>query len=146
MSVLTSCIMEKRGLRAQRPRPKLDFPFATINVILLLLFFSLLTGSIIGRNETVLAPPVTTDLPLQRLPRPLLLVAADGSLLLDETPVDLEKVAETMRGIARGEKPSVLSIMADRAFPAAPFLTVVQHLRGQGIPVRIVTLSSRAQE
>lgn len=146
MSVLNSRMIGESRLHAPRPRPKLDFPFATINVILLLLFFSLLTGSIIGRNETALAPPVTTDLPLERLPRPLLLVAADGSLLLDEAPVELEKVVEIMRGSARDGKPAVLSIIADRAFPAAPFLAIVQHLRGEGIPVRIVTLSSRAQE
>lgn len=125
-------------LRTERKREKLDFPFATINIILLLLFFFVVSGSIMGVNETSVAPPVIAQSVPERLPRPLLVIDRQGALFLDDTLVGVDEIAGRLR--AKGGKP-VLNIVADREFPAERFLSVVEAVRREGVAVRIVTLS-----
>ncbi len=60
----------------QRRKP--DFTLTMINIVFLLLLFFLTTGSLTNRNEAQADIPFTKDLPLERLPRPLLLITADG--------------------------------------------------------------------
>jgi hypothetical protein len=52
----------RSALRPARRAEKLDFPFATINIILLLLFFFIVTGSIVGMFYLV--GPIALRLPL----------------------------------------------------------------------------------
>lgn len=127
-------------LRRERKRQTLDFAFATINIILLLLFFFVVTGSIMGVNETGVTPPLTARAQSERLPRPLLVVDKAGALFLDDTLVGLEEIGSRLRRRA-GEAPPVLNIVADRDFPASRFLDIVEAVRAQDVPVRIVTLT-----
>lgn len=129
-------------LRAMRKQEKLDFPFATINIILLLLFFFILTGSIVGKNETSVAPPVTSRLATERLPRPLLVIDKAGALYLDEVPVSLAEAIARMK--AATEQARTLNVIADRTYSAERFLDIVETVRQAGIPVRIVTLNTQA--
>lgn len=125
-------------LRREQKREKLDFPFATINIVLLLLFFFVVSGSIMGVNETNVAPPVIAKSLPERLPRPLLVIDRQGALFLDDTLVGVDEIAGRLR--AKGGKP-VLNIVADREFSAGRFLAVVEAVRREGVAVRIVTLS-----
>ena len=139
----------RRGIAAlrSRPGPQLDFSLPAINVILLLLFFFIVSGTVTARNETEIAPPVTEDLPLDRLPRPLLLLAPDGSFWLDGStiaPGDLLEAAASRRAMAKRDVP--INLLAAQDMNAAPFLDVMATLRAAGMPVRIVTLDRRATE
>lgn len=125
-----------------RRRTRPDFSLAVVNIIFLLLLFYLATGSLIKPSELETEAPVTRDLPLELLPRPLLLVAADGSLRLDGVPVTQGALAETAR--QSGAELAVLNVLADRAMAGRDFLDVLARLDTGGVPLRIVTLRERA--
>ena len=72
--------------RITRKMP-LDFSLTTVNIVLLLIFFFLVSGSLIETEELQVDLAETADLPLDRLPRPLLLLDEGNALLLDGTPV-----------------------------------------------------------
>jgi len=124
-----------------RKRTRPDFSLAVVNIIFLLLLFYLATGSLIKPSELATEAPVTRDLPLELLPRPLLLVAADGSLRLDGVPVTQGALAETAR--RSGTELAVLNVLADRAMAGRDFLDVLARLETGGVPLRIVTLRAR---
>jgi biopolymer transport protein ExbD len=124
------------------PRRHNDFTLAMINIVFLLLLFFLTTGSLSNRQEAQSTVPVTRDLPLERLPRPLLLLEADGTLLLDGQPVPRAGLIEAARKAlaATGRTGTALSLLAQRDMPAAPFLAIAEALRANDVPLQIVTL------
>lgn len=132
-------------LRAVHKPEKLDFPFATINIILLLLFFFIVTGSIAGKTETSVAPPVTSRLATERLPRPLLVIDKSGTLYLDQAPVRLADAIARMKA-TEVTRSRPLNVIAEKTFPAERFLDIVDAVRRAGVPVRIVTLDVKAGE
>ena len=82
----------RRAMRQVAHKPeRLDFGFGLINIVLLLLFFFIVTGSIVGRNEAGVAAPLTSKLATERLPRPLLVVDKAGALFFDEVPITLQE-------------------------------------------------------
>ena len=121
---------------------KLDFPFAIINIILLLLVFFNVTGSIVGKNETAVAPPLTSRLTTERLPRPLLVIDKAGALHLDEVATSLPDAIARMKA-GTTETVRTLNVIADRGFSAERFLDIVDGLRRSGVPVRIITLNEK---
>jgi len=127
-----------------RPRWRGDFILPMINIVFLLLLFFLTAGSLANRNEAQSGVPVTATLPLERLPRPLVLVQADGSLELDGRSVGrndlLGQLQAAFAASARDRLP--VSVLADPAMPAAALLGIVDLLREAGVEVRLVTLRS----
>lgn len=127
-------------LPPQRRKP--DFTLTMINIVFLLLLFFLTTGSLTNRNEAQADIPFTKDLPLERLPRPLLLITADGELFLDGQQLS----RETLIGAARtaiantGDAGAALNLLAQRDMPAGDLLDIAEMLRTDGIAVQIVTL------
>jgi biopolymer transport protein ExbD len=121
-----------------RPRQRGDYILPMINIVFLLLLFFLTAGSLANRNEAESGVPITATLPLERLPRPLLLVQADGSVELDGRPVARDDVVGEFQTAAAGTLP--VSVLADPAMPAAVLLALVDTLRGAGMEVRLVTL------
>jgi len=123
-------------------RRKPDFTLTMINIVFLLLLFFLTTGSLTNRNEARTGTPLTSDLPLERLPRPLLLLTREGELFLDGAAVDPAAVvsasAEALK--ATGMAGQRLNLLADREMPASTLLDLAEALRGGGIAVQLVTL------
>jgi biopolymer transport protein ExbD len=113
-----------------------------INIVFLLLLFFLTTGSLTNRNEAQSTIPVTRNLPLERLPRPLLLIEADESLFLDGQPVSQAEVGLVAKRAlqAIGRDDATLSLLAQRDMPAGPLLNLVELLRADGLPLQLVTL------
>jgi len=124
------------------PRRRQDFTLTMINIVFLLLLFFISTGSLSNREETEATVPETHTLPMERLPRPLLLLEADGRLLLDGQPVARDDlVAAAKRATAQsGRAGQPLSILAQRDMPAAAFLNIAETLRANQVPLQIVTL------
>lgn len=132
---------------APPPRRKPDFTLTMINIVFLLLLFFLTTGSLTNRNEAQADIPFTKDLPLEKLPRPLLLLAADGSLFLDgkaqpRATLTLDAKAALA---ATGDPDAALNLLAQKEMAARDFLEVAQELRTGGVTVQIVTLHQSAK-
>lgn len=128
----------------RRPRP--DFSLNIINVVFLLLLFYLVTGSLVKQSEMEADVPVTADLPLERLPRPLLLVTAGGDLFMNGRPVSPGDLTEAAReAFAGGGEGTFLNVLADRSMPAAAFLDIMVRAGASGAPLRIVTMRQRIE-
>lgn len=127
------------------PRPKKryrpDFAIAVINIVFLLLLFYLATGSLIKPEELEADAPLTSELPLEQLPRPLLLVAPDGSLSLDGVALGPRELAEAAARASR--EAGVLNVLANRSMDGRDFLAILARLDSGGVPLRIVTLHIR---
>ena len=85
-------------------------------------------------------------MPLERLPRPLLLVQSNGSLELDGRPATRDEVVRSLRNGATGESALSVSVLADPDMPATTLLTLVDALRADGVGIRLVTLRRGAAQ
>jgi len=130
------------GLVPRNKAPAADFSLAIINVVFLLLFFFILTGNIVQRVEMEVRPPNTQRLPLERLPRPLIVVSGLGILHLDGLEITEGVLLETIAKSRANKKGDfdTLNILADGKFQAKAFLSVIEPLRRTGLPIRIVTV------
>lgn len=128
------------------PKPskpiKLDVSLAIVNIVLLLILFFLATGQLLHPPKSDLDLAETTELPLDVLPSPILVVADDGSWELDGQPVapDLIDVA-----IASLPQPVTLHVLINRQAPATSLLTVLNTPALQGLEMRLVTLRKPQQ-
>lgn len=122
--------------RKKRARP--DFSLSVINIVFLLLLFYLASGSLVKPGETATDAPVTAGLRPELLPRPLLVVAADRSLLLDGVSIALDDLPAAARG--KVEEGGVLNVLADRSMSGRDFLDVLARIDTGGVPMRIVSM------
>ncbi|MCF6334310.1 MAG: hypothetical protein L3J12_01030, partial [Spirochaetales bacterium] len=67
------------SLEARKRAPAVDFSLAIINVVFLLLFFFILTGSVVKGSEMEVRPPFTQKLPVARMPRPLIVISQNNN-------------------------------------------------------------------
>jgi biopolymer transport protein ExbD len=129
------------------PRRHNDFTLAMINIVFLLLLFFLTTGSLINPEEKQSTIPFTRNLPLERLPRPLLLMEGDGSLFLDGRAISRDGLVEAARAAidATGRYETPLSLLAQRDMAASGLLNIAETLRAAGLGLQIVTLREPAE-
>lgn len=127
----------------RKPARSLDFSIATINIVFLLLLFFLVAGSIVQVDEMEVAPPVTVDVPADRLPRPLLVLQPSGGLVLDGVPIDRDALFERLGRDEEAERPAypVINLLAERTMIARDVLSLADDIRAErAILVRIVTI------
>jgi len=130
-----------RILPVQQPRKRADFALTMVNIVFLLLLFFLTTGSLTNPNEAEAELALTSDLPLERLPRPLLLIEEDGTLQLDGSTIPPQELVERARAALAVAGDGVpLSLFAARDMPAHALLGVAERLSAAGIGLQIVTL------
>lgn len=136
------------GPLAQRPkkRERMEFALPTINVIFLLMLYFLVAGTIVQKDELSFAPPETEDVATDRLPRPLLVIGAAGTLTLDGNPLEREAlVAAAAAAVADPLAPTPqLNVLAPATMDAVPFLDILAMLGAGGVPVRVVTVEREA--
>lgn len=129
------------SLPPPRRQLRIDVSLAIVNIVLLLIFFFLVSGQLTASGQPpTMELPETTDLPLDQLPRPILIVAPDGDWTLDGQPVapDLLGVA-----VAALPRPVTLHVLIDRAAPADTLVAVLRDPALQDIALRLVTLRHR---
>lgn len=124
--------MIPRPTRANRP----DFSLATVNIVLLLLLYFLVAGDPASELERSMMPPQTKELPLDGLPRPLLVLHPDGSLALDGLPA---RTDDLRRMISAGDLPRV-HLLVSETHPARAILSIAGELGPAGAEVVLVTL------
>ena len=118
------------------PRFRPDFSLATVNIVLLLLLYFLVAGDPAAESERAVVPPTTRDLPLEGLPRPLLVARPGGALELDGVGVSLPAV---MDRVASGTLTRV-NLLVSRDHPARALLDLAGRLAAAGAEARLVTL------
>lgn len=126
--------MRNSRLPQPRERDPINSSLAIVNIVLLLVFFFLATGSISGSQQVTVTLPDTTELPLDLLPKPLLEITAEGEMRLDGEPVALGGLSEAL-----GDNPS-LHIMADREGNAGTLLDILAGEALLAVEVRLVTI------
>lgn len=126
------------------PRPKkpiqLDVSLAIVNIVLLLIFFFLATGRLLNPVGPDLQLSETSELPLEQLPSPILVVTSDGSWELDG-----EELAPDFLDIAVQNlpQPSTLHVLINRAAPANALIAILNRPELADTEVRLVTLHQR---
>lgn len=118
--------------RKSRLRP--DVGIAIVNIVLLLILFFLVTGQNAAPDALLL--PETSQVDLDQLPRPTLLVREDA-WLLDGSPVAPEYIAIAMQRHPHG---TPLNLLIDRDAPATLLGNVIGRPELRDIPLRLVTL------
>lgn len=124
------------GLRLP-DRPKSHGPdssLAIVNIVLLLIFFFLATGTLLTSRSVEVALPETTRLPLDLLPQPLLTVSIDGDMTLDGEPMPQGRLAEALI-----DDP-VLHVLADRELSATELLRLIEAENLIAVETRLVTI------
>lgn len=121
--------------RTQKVTP--DPSLAIINVVLLLIFFFLVTGQFIADNAGAIDIAITTDLPFDQLPRPILVIGPGGTLQLDGVTVAPELLGVAVDALPQ---PVTLNILVDRSAPAQTLLQLIGRPELAQIDIRLVTL------
>lgn len=129
MNRLGSRISDQEDKRVQ-----IDSSLTIVNIVLLLIFFFLATGSMLASRGVEVALPDTTELPLDMLPTPLLTIADDGSLNLNGEPIETGTLAD-----ATLDDP-ILHILVDRDQSALHMLSVLAAEELVAQEIRLVTV------
>ncbi len=124
----------KSRLMPPRNRHPIDSSLAIVNIVLLLIFFFLATGSIMNSRTVEVALPETTALPLDLLPKPLLTVSAAGDLALNGEPIEAGTLGPLLI-----DSPS-LYVLADRDLSAGALLDILAGEDLLAVAVRLVTI------
>ena len=113
---------------------------AIVNIVLLLIFFFLSTGSLTGGQKFPIALPETADLPLDLLPKPLLSLGLEGEMRLDGALVEPGRL-----GAMLGTAPT-LHILADRDQKAGEVLDLLTAEDLTAVELKLVTLHRKQAE
>ena len=134
------------GQRADLRCIQREFALPTINVIFLLMLYFLVAGTIVQKDELSVAPPITSEDALERLPRPLLVVTDAETFTLDGEAVARQDLVAAATAAIAGPLAATpqLNILAPAEMAATPFLDLLAMLGAGGIPVRLVTVEAEA--
>jgi biopolymer transport protein ExbD len=125
--------MSQRRLPERRKAKEVDSALAIVNIVLLLIFFFLATGSLVSSGSIEISLPETTVLPLDLLPKPLV-VTNEGEMTLDTIPLAAGDLAAALI-----DSPS-LHVLADRELNAAKLLDMLAAENLIAVEVRLVTV------
>ncbi len=127
-----------------RPRKKseMDVSYSIVSIVFLLMFFFLLTGQMQNQAAQGMALAETSELPLDRLPSPILIVGEGGAWALDGNPVAPDLLALALQGL---EQPVILHVLIGKEAPAESLLSVVTRPDLANVELRLVTLRRSVQ-
>lgn len=131
-----------KRLPTRAPKIEMDVSFAIVNIVFLLLFFFLIIGQSPNRQNTEIELAETSELPLDRLPSPILVVTAQGGWQLDGTPTAPEFLAVALQD---RPLPLVLHVLVNRDAPAESLLQIVTRPDLADVDLRLVTLKTTPQ-
>lgn len=132
--------MPKPRLPAPRGAKAIDSSLAIVNIVLLMIFFFLATGSLISSDSVEIDLPETTQLPLDLLPKPLLTVDADAAMTLDGIPLEQGTLAAALLDFP------TLHVLADRNLGANALLDLLDAEQLIAVNVKLVTLHGKVRE
>lgn len=130
----------RRVLPAPRGRIRADVSLAIVNIVLLLIFFFLATGGLLNSPSYGVDLSTTDDLPIEMLPKPLLIVGPGGQLSLNGEPVAIEVLGPRLIGEAR------VHLLIDRTTPATDLVDLLSQPELAAVEVQLVTIHLRAED
>ena len=133
-------MLRRNRLAPARQGNKVDSGLAIVNIVLLLIFFFLTTGSLSNSTTVTVSLPETTELPLDLLPKPLLTVSVEGELTLDGVPIERGSLAEAL------VDDPMLHVLADREANAGELLDLIAAEELIAVQVRLVTVHRKDVE
>ena len=123
------------------PRPSdkvsLDFSLAIVNIVLLLILFFLATGRLLNPPAQDVDLAETSELPLDELPAPILIISAEGAWELDGVPVAPDLLGTAVSDLPQ---PVTLHVMINRDAPATALMEVLASPDLADTEMRLVTL------
>ncbi len=124
-----------------RPRARMDVSLAIVNLVLLLIFFFLISGRMDAPTGRGIDVAHTSELPLDQLPRPVLVVPETGDWLLDGVPVSPELLAVALDALP----PDLpVHLVIDRSAPAERLAAMLARPELAARSVRLVTVRDGA--
>jgi len=126
-------------LNNERRKLAMDSSLTIVNIVLLLLLFFIATGSVISSGDLKVELPFSKELPLDLLPKPLLQITDDGSMLLDGVLIPSGALS------AKTVDYPVLHIVSDRDTKAKLVLETLATEQLVAVELRLVTIH-RASE
>lgn len=132
-------MLRRTRISTGREPTKIDSSLAIVNIVLLLIFFFLTTGSLSNSATVTVSLPETTELPLDLLPKPLLTVTTEGKMQLDGVPIEAGSLAEAL-----ADDP-MLHVLADRESNAGELFDLIASERLIAVQVRLVTVHRKGE-
>lgn len=130
----------RRPLPREHEKSELDVSLAIVNIVLLLIFFFLATGRLLNPVGPELDLSETSELPLDQLPSPILVVGEDGGWQLDGQDVAADFLAIALDNL---KQPVTLHLLIDRSAPANSLINVLNLPELAEREVKLVTLHRR---
>lgn len=133
----------RHPLPREEKKSELDVSLAIVNIVLLLIFFFLATGRLLNPEGPEVDLAETTELPLDQLPSPILVIEDDGNWQLDG-----QDVARDLLGVALDslEQPVTLHLLISRSAPANSMINVLNLPELAEREVKLVTLHLRQDQ
>ena len=126
--------MARPRLPQQRKRAELDVSLAIVNIVFLLIFFFLATGSLLNPTDSGIDLARTRDLPIEKLPRPILVVEGQAGMTLNGDPIEPGQL-----GVALADE-FVLYVLIDKTEAAQLLLELLARPGLEGLDIRLVTI------
>ena len=123
----------RRILPEPEIRPKPDTSLFIVNIVLLLILFFLATGQILNSPNQSVALSETSRLPVENLPKPLLVIRDDG-LELDGVALAADGLARALEGATR------LHVLVARDRPAQDLVALLSRPEFAAVELRLVTI------
>jgi biopolymer transport protein ExbD len=123
----------RRILPEPEIRIKPDTSLFIVNIVLLLILFFLATGRFLNTPDQAVDLSKTNELPVESLPKPLLVVRDDG-LELDGVAVPTEGLAQALEGATR------LHVLIARDRPATELVALLSREEFADLELRLVTI------
>ena len=133
-------MLKRTRISTGRDRAKIDSSLAIVNIVLLLIFFFLTTGSLSNSATVTVSLPETTELPLDLLPKPLLTVSTEGDMELDGVPIERGTLADAL------VDDPLLHVLADRESNAGELFDLIASENLIAVQVRLVTVHRKGEE
>lgn len=126
-----------RALPQRKSSVGMDVSLAIVNIVLLLIFFFLATGQLLNPPTQGIEIAETTELPLDQLPQPILIVRDGGNWQLGEQSVNPDLLGAA---IAELEAPFTLHVLIAGTAPAETLLDILDRPALADIEIKLVTL------
>ncbi len=131
-----------RALPKRHASRGMDVSLAIVNIVLLLIFFFLATGQLLNPPTQGVEISETTELPLDQLPAPILIVRDNGNWELNDRDVNPDILGAA---IAELEAPFTLHVLIGRDAPATSLLDILNRPELEDVEIKLVTLRRTAR-
>ncbi len=111
-----------------------DISLAIVNIVLLLIFFFLITGRMTNAPTFTIELSETAELPVEHLPKPILVLEAGGAMMLDGEPVEEADLGAAVAGF------DALHLLIDRNEAGQVLVDMLKRPDFSHLDIRLVTV------